>query len=157
MTPSLGKMQQRILTLTQLDSALYSSTFLAHRSQLGQFCHLCFSSDHTSRDCALQSYQSEERRGKSPARSGGATTSRCGGSGIPVCITWNKGSCMKGNVCRYLHTCAVCPENHQACNCVEASLSSIFKHFALRTSSSKSTEAMMTIQGYASLLLKCSD
>ena len=75
---------------SQLDSALYSSTVLAHRSQLGHFCHLCFSSDHTSRDCALQSYHSEECHGKSPARSGGATADRSGGSGIPVCISWNK-------------------------------------------------------------------
>ena len=110
-----------------LDSALYSSTFLVQRSQSGIFCHHCFCSDHSSKDCALQPF-AEERKGQFFRQSSRAST-HAGITAIPICLSWNKGKCIKGAACKYRHSCATCPGSHQACNCPEAQPTSIFKRF----------------------------
>ena len=130
---------------SQLDSALYTSTFLAQRTQAGLFCHHCFGADHVTRDCALQPFAATAD--PSPLRSppkkyfkqpSSFKARAFGQEGIPICLSWNKGACIKGSACRYRHSCAVCPGNHPACQCPEAPPSSRFKRNAGNSSSSSS-------------------
>ena len=69
---------------SQLNQALYSTTFLAYGGK-GQFCSRCLASDHTQDDCAphpdpmFRGFAKKTRRGEAEERT--AITMRRGGTG----------------------------------------------------------------------------
>ena len=118
---------------SQLDSALYSSTFLAQRTQFGLFCHHCYGVDHSTKECALQPFAATSDSAPSPKKYVVPSIykqsffKKASAESIPICLSWNKGACIKGNSCKYRHSCVICPGNHPACQCPEAPPSSRFK------------------------------
>ena len=117
----------------RVDASLYAATFLVQRTTAGLFCKICCDTDHEASDCALLPYsaaasQDSSTQVKSDLKaSPKERPSRFGSFSIPICISWNRGSCLKAPNCRYRHVCASCPGNHPAIECPRTPPDSLFK------------------------------
>ena len=71
---------------TRLDSSLHSSTFLAQRAEYaGLFCPLCFSTDHSRRDCAMRTFSSSSPSQPTSNSTSSPLATRSGSGRIPIC------------------------------------------------------------------------
>ena len=89
---------------SQLNSSLYTTSFLAHQNQRGRTCQYCLETDHVSQSCALA--PPEKERGwsqREPERR------RCDPTNTVkmACFDWNDGRC-SSPYCRFKHICASC-------------------------------------------------
>ena len=109
---------------SQLDPALHSTTFLAQKSGFSTICSVCFDCDHSAKDCGLSSFAPNHSVSASFSNS---VKARFNAAQNPICISWNKGACMKAPNCRYRHSCAICSANHPACSCPDVHQGSMFK------------------------------
>ena len=100
---------------SQLNQALYSTTFLAYGGK-GQFCSRCLASDHTQDDCALHPtpmvpwvrLKDQARGGRREDRHHHETRRNWKGP----CYAWNDGRCT-APYCRFEHVCSRCGGDHK--------------------------------------------
>ena len=116
---------------SQLNLALYATTFLAHQGKDGKLCTLCMVADHTSEECALSPLQPKsmksgpssgergDRQGAYPSSTASARDPRARQRADQTCYAWNEGRC-HFPMCQYRHVCLQCRGEHPAMSCTGA-------------------------------------
>lgn len=107
-----------------LHPGIQAATVAGQATGTRMFCTLCREPDHPRDQCALAYLQTQPNAAPAlptPPRP------RIQPRGLPndICMSWNKGSCIYPNTCRYRHICATCSQRHMAKDCHKATVNPV--------------------------------
>lgn len=107
------------LPWNSLHSGIQAATLTGHTVGVRSLCTLCREPDHMAEDCALAYLEQPPATGRKTIvhTSQLKSTRSRPWSHYDICASWNKGSYIYPNTCRFCHVCSICSLRHMARDC----------------------------------------